>query len=162
MEAASQTSSTSISGRSSTWPTRPSASVWSSFLPGTSHASRPHELGGFAVSSRGAPTKRRLIAEAGAPRLDRFIAEHASDLSRAAAARLIKSHLVLVNGKPADPSDRVSPGDVVELEIPEAYTPSATGEAIPLDVVYEDDDLVIVNKPAGMVVHPAPGHHGGT
>ncbi|TMB93413.1 MAG: hypothetical protein E6J40_15175, partial [Chloroflexi bacterium] len=55
-------------------------------------------------------TQRRLIAQAAAPRLDRFIAEHASDLSRAAAARLIKSHLVLVNGKAADPSDRVSPG----------------------------------------------------
>jgi 23S rRNA pseudouridine1911/1915/1917 synthase len=114
------------------------------------------------VSSRGAPTKRRLIAEAAAPRLDRFIAEHASDLSRAAAARLIKSHLVLVNGKAADPSARVSIGDVVELEVPEAYAPSATPEDIPLEVVYEDDDVVIVNKPAGMVVHPAPGHHGGT
>ena len=69
---------------------------------------------------------------------------------------------MVVNGKPADPSDRVSPGDVVEIEIPAAYAPSASGEAIPLEVVYEDDDLVVVNKPAGMVVHPAPGHHAGT
>jgi 23S rRNA pseudouridine1911/1915/1917 synthase len=83
-------------------------------------------------------------------------------LSRAAAARLIKSHLVHVNGETADPSDRVSIGDVVELEVPEAYAPAASPEAIPLEVVYEDDDLLVINKPPGMVVHPAPGHHSGT
>src|SRR4029077_8592 len=130
MEAASPTSSTSISGLCSTWPIRLSASVWCCCSPGTSYANRPSELGGFAVSSPGPLNKRRLIAEAAAPRLDRFIAEHASDLSRAASARLIKSHLVLVNGKAADPSDRVSAGDVVELEIPEAYAAAATGEEI--------------------------------
>src|SRR5713101_3901265 len=78
------------------------------------------------------------------------------------AARLIKGHLVRVNGEPADPSDRVAVGDVVELEIPEAYAPLAAAEAIPLEVVYEDDDLVVIDKPAGMVVHPAPGHQSGT
>jgi 23S rRNA pseudouridine1911/1915/1917 synthase len=97
-----------------------------------------------------------------AARLDRFIAERASDLSRAAAARLIKGHLVRLNGAPARPSDRVSPGDVVEFDVPEAYAPSATAEEIPLEVVYEDEDLAVINKPAGMVVHPAPGHHSGT
>jgi 23S rRNA pseudouridine1911/1915/1917 synthase len=56
----------------------------------------------------------------------------------------------------------VSPGDVVEFEIPEAYVDDASAEAIPLDVVYEDEDLAVINKPAGMVVHPAPGHHTGT
>jgi len=61
-----------------------------------------------------------VIADAPAARLDRFIAEHAPDLSRAAAARLIKSHLVRLNGEPADPSDRVAAGDVIELEVPEA------------------------------------------
>jgi 23S rRNA pseudouridine1911/1915/1917 synthase len=69
---------------------------------------------------------------------------------------------VRVNGKPADPSDRVSPGDVVELEVPEAYAAAATGEAISLEVVYEDEDFVVINKPPGMVVHPAPGHQSGT
>jgi 23S rRNA pseudouridine1911/1915/1917 synthase len=97
-----------------------------------------------------------------APRLDRFLAEHAIDLSRSAAARLIKSHLVRVNGRPADPADRVAVGDVVEFEIPEAYVADAEAEAIPLEVLYEDDDLAVINKPAGMVVHPAPGHHTGT
>ena len=95
-------------------------------------------------------------------RLDRFLAEQAADLSRAAAARLIKGHLVRVNGKPAEPADRVGAGDVIEFEIPEAYAPSAVPEDIPLEVVYEDDDLLVINKPPGMVVHPAPGHHSGT
>jgi 23S rRNA pseudouridine1911/1915/1917 synthase len=104
----------------------------------------------------------RLIAPAAAPRLDRFLAEHAEDLSRSAAARLIKGHLVRVNGHTAGPADRVAAGDVVEFEIPEAYIGDASGEDIPLEVLYEDDDLAVINKPAGMVVHPAPGHQTGT
>lgn len=68
----------------------------------------------------------------------------------------------MVNGHPADPADRVAAGDVVEFEIPEAYVVEAGGEQIPLDVVYEDEDLAVINKPAGMVVHPAPGHYTGT
>ncbi|HEY8802423.1 MAG TPA: S4 domain-containing protein, partial [Candidatus Dormibacteraeota bacterium] len=103
-----------------------------------------------------------MIAPTAATRLDRFLAEHADDLSRSAAARLIKSHLVRVNGQTADPADRVAAGDVVEFEIPKAYVADAAAEAIPLEVVYEDDDLAVINKPAGMVVHPAPGHHTGT
>jgi 23S rRNA pseudouridine1911/1915/1917 synthase len=67
-----------------------------------------------------------------------------------------------LNGATADPSDRVSAGDVVELEVPEAYASELAPEAIPLDVVYEDEELVVINKPPGMVVHPAPGHYSGT
>lgn len=67
-----------------------------------------------------------------------------------------------VNGKPAEPADRVAAGDVIELEIPEAYVPAAAGEEIPLTVVYEDADLAVIDKPPGMVVHPAPGHQSGT
>lgn len=70
--------------------------------------------------------------------------------------------MVLVNGRPADPADRVAPGDVVDFEIPEAYVVEAAAEPIQLDVVYEDPDIAIINKPAGMVVHPAPGHYTGT
>jgi len=114
------------------------------------------------VSSRGPLDIRSLIATAAAARLDRFLAEQTEDLSRSAAARLIKSHLVRVNGLTADPADRVAAGDVVEFEIPEAYVSEAAPEAIPLDIVYEDVDLAVINKPAGMVVHPAPGHHTGT
>jgi 23S rRNA pseudouridine1911/1915/1917 synthase len=97
-----------------------------------------------------------------APRLDRFLAEHAADLSRSAAARLIRTGLVTVNGRAARAADRLAPGDVVELDVPEAVTMAAAAEPILLEVVYEDEDLVVVNKPAGMVVHPAPGHHTGT
>jgi len=70
---------------------------------------------------------------------------------------------VLVNGKPSRPSDRVAAGDVVEFHVPKPREArSAAAEEIPLDIVYEDSDLVVINKPAGMVVHPAPGHHSGT
>jgi len=113
------------------------------------------------VSSRGA-LPHRLIAESAAPRLDRFLALHTPELSRSAAARLIKGHLVMVNGHPADPADRVAAGDVVVFEIPEAYVVEAGAEEIPLDVVYEDDDIAVIDKAAGMVVHPAPGHYTGT
>ena len=70
--------------------------------------------------------------------------------------------MVRLNGQPADPAGRVGVGDVVEFEIPEAYVTETAAEAIPLDVLYEDDDLAVINKPAGMVVHPAPGHYSGT
>ena len=73
---------------------------------------------------------------AAAARLDRFLAEQTEDLSRSAAARLIKSHLVRINGHTADPADRVAAGDLVEFEIPEAYVSDVVPEAIPLEIVY--------------------------
>ena len=103
-----------------------------------------------------------MVAAAPSPRLDRFVAEQTPDLSRAAAARLIKGHLVRLNDNPAEPADRVSVGDVIEIELPEAFVTAAEPEDIPLAVVYEDDDFMVVDKPAGMVVHPAPGHYSGT
>ncbi len=68
-----------------------------------------------------------------------------------------------INGKTARASERVAIGDVIEYSVPDARPPAkASAEQIPLEVVYEDEDLVVINKPAGMVVHPAPGHYGGT
>ena len=67
-----------------------------------------------------------------------------------------------VNGKPGRSSDRVAKGDVVEFELPQKRAATTSAEDIPLVVVYEDDDLVVIDKPAGMVVHPAPGHDTGT
>ena len=78
----------------------------------------------------GAPTSTLRGGTSACPRLDRFLAEHAGDLSRSAAARLIKSHLVRVNGQTADPADRVVAGDVVDFEIPEAYASEAAAEEI--------------------------------
>jgi 23S rRNA pseudouridine1911/1915/1917 synthase len=97
-----------------------------------------------------------------AARLDRFVAENATTLSRSAAARLIKDGRVWLNGRAAQASDHVAKGDVVEFAIPEPHPARATAESLPLRLVYQDADLVVVDKPAGMVVHPAPGHQSGT
>ncbi len=97
-----------------------------------------------------------------AARLDRFLAENETTLSRSAAARLIKDGMVRLNGRAAQASDRVARGDVVEFALPEARPARASAESLPLRLVYQDADLVVVDKPAGMVVHPAPGHHSGT
>ncbi|OLD39240.1 MAG: hypothetical protein AUI83_23220 [Armatimonadetes bacterium 13_1_40CM_3_65_7] len=97
-----------------------------------------------------------------AARLDRFLAENAAALSRSAAARLIKDGMVRLNGHAAQASDRVATGDVVVFAVPEPHPARATAESLPVRLVYEDADLVVVDKPAGMVVHPAPGHHSGT
>ena len=95
-------------------------------------------------------------------RLDKTIASLVSDLSRSAAQRLIDQQLVTVNGTWRDAATRISRGDiiVVQLNDPEPDTPQA--EAIKLEVLYEDEDVIAINKPAGMVVHPAAGNHSGT
>ena len=95
-------------------------------------------------------------------RLDAFVAERAQGLSRSAAARLIAGGNMTVNGKAADKNYRLAAGDGVDVTIPEAAEAAVTAQDIPLDVVYEDEDVIVVNKPVGMVVHPAPGHADGT
>ena len=94
-------------------------------------------------------------------RLDSYLAE-AAGLSRSAAARLIETGAVLLNGKPAQKKALLSPTDLIELELPEPEEIDALPENIPLDVVYEDGDLLVINKPTGMVVHPAAGNPSGT
>jgi 23S rRNA pseudouridine1911/1915/1917 synthase len=103
-----------------------------------------------------------LLASHGPERLDRFLAEQVPDLSRSAAQRLIDEGRVTVNGEPARPSYKVRAGDQVVVLLPSDEPHEILPEAIPLQVVYEDSVLLIVDKPAGMVVHPAPGHEGGT
>ena len=100
--------------------------------------------------------------EVAGKRLDAFVAERAQGVSRSAAARLIAEGNVTVNGKAADKNDRLAAGDTVAITIPEAADTAVTAQEIPLDVVYEDEDVIVVNKPVGMVVHPAPGHPDGT
>ena len=95
-------------------------------------------------------------------RLDAFVAEAAEGVSRAAAARLIESGAVLVDGRPAAKSLRLAGTETVSLTPPEPAPADAAPQDIPLDVVYEDADVIVVNKPAGLVVHPAPGHPDGT
>jgi len=95
-------------------------------------------------------------------RLDKVIAAQLSDLSRAYIQRLIKDGQATVNEHPAKPSYRVEAGDVITVHVPAETPPQVSPEHIPLDILFEDDVLLAVNKPAGMVVHPAYGHHSGT
>lgn len=105
----------------------------------------------------------RLTAEGHeGERLDRFLAAAAEGLSRAAAAKLIGGGSVLVDGLPAGKSRVLTGRERIELTLPEPEPVSAVPQDIPLDVVYEDGDVIVVNKPAGLVVHPAPGHPDGT
>ncbi len=94
-------------------------------------------------------------------RLDVYIAER-ERISRSAAQKLIESGAVTVNGEEKAKNYRLREGDIVECELPEPVPADAQPEHIPLDIVWEDDSLLVVNKPKGMVVHPAPGHPSGT
>jgi len=101
------------------------------------------------------------IVDAGV-RLDAFLAEEIESLSRSFLQKLIKEECILVNGTPVKSNYRLAGGDVITLTIPEPEPMDAAAEPIPLDIVYEDEDILFVNKPKGMVVHPAPGHYTGT
>ncbi len=101
------------------------------------------------------------ITAAGGMRLDKLISEQ-TELSRSAAVRLIEQGAVLVGGKPANKKDAPAEGTLIEITLPEPQAADILPEDIPLEIVYEDDDLLVVNKPKGMVVHPAAGHYSGT
>ncbi len=94
-------------------------------------------------------------------RLDTFLSADGA-LTRSQAARLIAEGRVRVNGKPAAKSARLSGGETVTVDVPQLRETALPPQDIPLDVVYEDDDVIVVNKPTGLVVHPAPGHPDGT
>ena len=94
-------------------------------------------------------------------RLDAFLSADGA-LTRSQAARLIAEGRVRVNGKPATKSARLSGGETVTVDVPQLRETALPPQDIPLDVVYEDDDVIVVNKPTGLVVHPAPGHPDGT
>jgi 23S rRNA pseudouridine1911/1915/1917 synthase len=100
--------------------------------------------------------------EGAGERLDQVLVVHLPELSRAQAQRLVKAAAVTVNGRPSKPSYRVQIGDRVIVHIPAEVPERVLPEDIPLDVIYEDQVLLAVNKPAGMVVHPALGHSRGT
>lgn len=97
----------------------------------------------------------------GENRLDKLISDN-SELSRSAAVKLIERGLVTINGKNADKKTVLKSGEIALVEIPEPEVQDILPEDIPLDIVYEDADLLVVNKPKGMVVHPAAGHFSGT
>ena len=95
-------------------------------------------------------------------RLDAYLASQIDGWSRARLQRLIDDEDVLVNGKTAKPSQKLRAGDDIEVELSPAPSANFTPEQIPIDVIYEDEDVIVINKPAGLVVHPAAGVHSGT
>lgn len=106
--------------------------------------------------------KLTLQAEESAERIDALLARSVDGLTRSAAQRLLEQGAVTKNGTPVKKNYKTASGDVFEIALPEAVETELVAQDIPLDVVFEDDDLIVVNKPRGMVVHPAPGHEDGT
>ena len=103
-----------------------------------------------------------LYADIPGERLDAFLARSVEGLSRSAAQKLIEDALVFRNGKPGKKNDKLNVGDAVSYEIPEPKAVDIAPKEIPLDIVYEDEDLLVINKPKGLVVHPAAGHQDDT
>lgn len=97
-------------------------------------------------------------ADASGERLDTFLARVEQTLSRSGAQKLIEEGHVRVNGKSGRKNDRLNPGDTVEYSIPEAKPVEIAATEMPLEIVYEDEDVLVINKPKGLVVHPAAGH----
>lgn len=95
-------------------------------------------------------------------RADKYISEKVPEISRSFAAKLLDEGRVLANGKNIGKNYKVKAGDILDIDMPEPEVADVLPEDIPLDIVYEDDDLLVVNKPQGMVVHPAPGNYSGT
>ena len=95
-------------------------------------------------------------------RIDKFLAEQMPDRTRSFLQKLIKDNQVLVNKEPVKSNYKISTGDLISIHIPEIKDPEILAEDIPLDILYEDNDIIIVNKSKQMVVHPAPGHYSGT
>lgn len=95
-------------------------------------------------------------------RIDRFLGSRLEQVSRSYLQKLVKDGAVLVNGKPVKSSYKVENGDRIRLEIPDAVEPEIEAEPMALDILYEDSDIILINKPKGMVVHPAAGHYSGT
>lgn len=104
----------------------------------------------------------RVAEEMTGKRLDKLISDELEDISRSAAVRLIESGNVKLNGKQPSKSSKPAENDLLEITLPEPQLLDVKEENIPVEIVYEDRDLLVVNKPKGMVVHPAPGNYSGT
>ena len=99
-----------------------------------------------------------IIARESADRIDALLAQNVPELTRSAAQRLLEAGAVSVDGRIVKKNHKCSAGERIELSLPETQETELRPQDIPLDIVYEDEDVVVVNKPRGMVVHPAPGH----
>ena len=103
-----------------------------------------------------------LYADISGERLDAFLARTVENLSRSGAQKLLEEGCVLLRGKPGRKNDKLSVGDEVEVTIPEPKTVDIAPKEMALDILYEDDDVLVLNKPKGLVVHPAAGHQDDT
>ena len=106
--------------------------------------------------------KQQIVVTDAGKRLDKLISEQLPELTRSAVQHLMQDGCVTIAGKPVKKNTRASAGDVITVELPEPREVEIEPENIPLDIVYEDGDIIVVNKPKGMVVHPAPGNWSGT
>lgn len=103
-----------------------------------------------------------LYADLSGERLDAFLARSVEGLSRSGAQKLLEEGCVKRNGKPGRKNDKLSPGDAIDVTIPEPKAVDIAPREMPLDIVYEDEDVLVINKPKGLVVHPAAGHQDDT
>ena len=99
-----------------------------------------------------------LYADVSGERLDAFLARTVEELTRSAAQKLLDEGCILRNGKPGKKNDKLNPGDEITVSIPEAKPVDIAPKEMPLDIIYEDEDVLVINKPKGLVVHPAVGH----
>jgi 23S rRNA pseudouridine1911/1915/1917 synthase len=115
------------------------------------------------ASSNGQWLEVTVAGDEGSPRLDRVLAARLPELSRSRLKALILAGRVTVKNAPIrDPAYHVAGGDTITIDVPEAVPAEPAGEDIALDIVYEDDDIIVIDKPRGLVVHPAAGHESGT
>ena len=103
-----------------------------------------------------------LYADTAGERLDAFVARCAENITRSAAQKLLEEGCILRNGKPGKKNDKLNIGDEISVEIPEPKPVDIVPKEIPLDIVYEDEDVLVINKPKGLVVHSAAGHQDDT
>ena len=103
-----------------------------------------------------------LFADLAGERLDAFLARSVENMSRSGAQKLLEEGCVLRNGKPGKKNDKLNMGDEISVEIPESKAVDIVAKEMPLDIVYEDEDVLVINKPKGLVVHPAAGHQDDT
>ena len=104
----------------------------------------------------------KILSDREGLRLDAFLPEIQEELSRNAVQKLLEKGEILVNGKPVKKNYKVKLGDEIEFSLPEPEEVDILPENIPLDILFEDEDVIVINKPKGLVVHPAPGHWSGT
>jgi 23S rRNA pseudouridine1911/1915/1917 synthase len=119
-------------------------------------------VSGMPDSSVSSPIHLRVDADAAGERIDRFVADRVAELSRSRVAALIKEGAVLVDGRTVKASQVLAGGEVVLVSVPEARPVETQAQALPLSLLHEDEDLAVLDKASGMVVHPGAGHEDGT